>query len=486
MAKATKQDKQITSEQALQKPGIAPQISPSTSTGSQSGVTRAPEQTDAQLIVNNIVMRSVDRTPKDIGNLNVDLQAAESIYYPNRSRLYDLYKHVERDGHLSGVISKLIDSVLNKKMRAVKGNEDAEDICALIETIKFRNMCKEILLTEFWSSTGFEFIPGEKFDWKPIPRKHIKPEWKIIAINQTDYTGIPYENISNIWVIGEERDLGLYLKCAYYALLKKGAFSDWANYIEIFGQPLIVFKYDTYDEKTKLQVTKMIDEIGASLRIGMPKQADFDVMDGKTSNGNGDLQKQFVDACNDEMSVIVLGNTETTKSSKSSGFAQSATHSQQQNEKVKSLLILLQYYLSSDKFLSILNSYGYNTDGVKFISDEEIDENALLIKSQVDEGLEGMGVPLDDDYFYEAYNRPKPQKYDELKAKMLEKNQPPMPVDPTEPIDPTQPAKPTKPIPGKKPVQPVKPKGAPIQNNLSAWYKFRNALADFFAPAQSK
>ena len=77
--------------------------------------------------------------------------------------------------------------------------------------------------------------------------------------------GIPYENISNIFVIGEARELGELLKCAFYVLLKKGDFSDWANYIEIFGMPMIVTKYDTYDEKTKAQLTKMMEEAGIYL-----------------------------------------------------------------------------------------------------------------------------------------------------------------------------------------------------------------------------
>src|ERR1700676_883025 len=68
------------------------------------------------LIVNELTIRSVDRSRKDILTWRGALISAESVYYPNRSRLYDLYEDVILDGHLSGVIAKRIDAVLNKEI----------------------------------------------------------------------------------------------------------------------------------------------------------------------------------------------------------------------------------------------------------------------------------------------------------------------------------------------------------------------------------
>ena len=192
-----------------------PPVKKSTDVIVPQNVTKAPEQTGERLIVNNLVFRSVDRSRKDVGDWRDSHRAAESIYYPNRTRLLDLYSDVELDGHLSGLIMKRIETVLNKKLRFVKNNKEVDDINKLIRTNEFRNVQKQILLSIFWGVSGMEFIPGDKFQFKNIPRKHIKPEKKVIAINQTDYDGIPYENISNIFVIGEARELGELLKCAF-------------------------------------------------------------------------------------------------------------------------------------------------------------------------------------------------------------------------------------------------------------------------------
>lgn len=438
-----------------------------------ANVMRAPEQTAQDFIINQIVMRNVDRTPKDIGRWRQSHMSAESVYYPNRSRIYDVYSDVKLDAQLCGIIDKRIKTTTNKTIRFVRDKKEDDTFKPLIESNEFNDMLYEWLNSKMWGITGHEFMPNN-FCPMLIPRKHIKPEKGVIAINQTDYDGIPYGDVDNIMVVGKPRDLGLLLMASFYVLLKKGSFSDWANYIEIFGQPMMVTKYDTFDEKTKIQLTKMMEDAGASLRISIPKQADFEIMDGKTSNGNGDLQRQFVDACNEELSVLILGATETTKSSQSSGFAQSKTQAQQQSEIIKDDIKFIRNLLNGDKFRNILAGYGYNCDGGEFVIDEDDDVNDLLIKSQVDISIKGAGVPIEDDYFYDTYNIPKPANYDEMKAKAEAQAQPP--------------AEPGEPAPGKPPAAKAdkgKPQpGKDKQPNLSGWDKFLSSIANFFDPAR--
>ena len=445
----------------------------------QVDISKAPEQTSQNLIVNKMVFISPDRSPKDVGNWRDSHRAAESIYYPNRTRLYDLYLDIELDGHLSGLKTKRIDSVLNKKIRYVdkKKSNEIEDVCELINTNRFRYMCHELLNSIFWGMTGLEFIPGADFNFALIPRKHIKPEKKVITVNQNDYGGTPYDGVKNLWVVGQDRDLGLFLKCAFYVLLKYGNFSDWANYIEIFGQPIIVTRFDTFDEKTKIQLAQAMEHIGNSMRMSIPKQAEIEVLDTKSTNGNGDLQNHFKDACNEELSVMVLGNTETTKSSKSSGYAQSSTHGQQQFEIAKSDMQLLLGWLNSDDFKDILGMYGFDTTG-EFIVEEMMMPQDQLVRAQTVQILKIMGLPLDDEQLYEEFGLTKPADYDQQKkeAEAL----PPVPVNPKE-------------IPNDKKEQQQQQGGQPQKGgaakpddtkpNLSFFDTLRATLADFFDPA---
>ncbi|AYD48211.1 phage portal protein family protein [Arachidicoccus soli] len=433
------------------------------------------------LVVQEINMISVDRSPKDIANWRDALINAENVFYPNRTRLYDLYKDVELDGHLSGIIQKRIDAVLNKNIwyQDASGKR-VEEMDALIESTVFRNLVKLIMESILWGVSGVEFVPGKKVEFKPIERKHIRPDTQQILINQSDYEGIPYAGNPFIWVVGEPKDLGLYLKCSFYALIKKGGFSDWAQYVEIFGQPVRIIYYDAFDDKTRIQLKQVLDESGSSLALMIPNQAKFELMDGKTSNGDGQLQERLKNSCNDELSIIILGNVETTSSSHGGSNAKAQEQGKQQLEITKSDLAFVRNTLNCDKFIAILDSYGYKVAGGKFAVEEEFDYRELSQRVVIDTQV-ATQVPIADDYWYDTYGIPKPDNYDELKKKFdLQK------AAATKAISAGQQEqeKVSKADEDPEAISLNPPLGGSGGGrSLSQWHKFRAALADFFDPA---
>jgi len=46
------------------------------------------------LVVHEMNVMSADRSYKDIGEFKNALQSAESVYYPNSTRLFDLYEDI--------------------------------------------------------------------------------------------------------------------------------------------------------------------------------------------------------------------------------------------------------------------------------------------------------------------------------------------------------------------------------------------------------
>lgn len=167
-----------------------------------------------------------------------------------------------------------------------------------------------------------------------------------------------------------------------------------------------IIKYDAYDEQTKAELKKILDESGSSLALMIPKQADFDMKDGKQTNGDGSLQQSFIKALNDELSIIVLGNTETTTSSAGSGYAQSTVHAEQQNQIMRSDLIYTANMLNDPKFISILRSYGYPVMDGRFVFDNEVDIAYLKDRLSIDKEIAGI-VPVAEDYWYTTYGIPK-------------------------------------------------------------------------------
>lgn len=425
-------------------------------------------------IIHDLTLVSPDRSSKDIGKLKESVVTAESVYYPNRVMLYDLYHDIlSMDGFLRGIIEKRINSVLNKKIKFTqKDGKQGDDLTDLIKSEKGRDLITLMMESKIWGVSGMEFVIGEELTFKEVERKHIKPEKGLITKSQyglSEQDGYKYEDMPFVWVVGKPKDLGLLLACSMYGIYKRGTFGDYAQYVEIFGQPVRIMKYDAHDTKTKQELKTLLTDSGSSLAMMIPKQADFEMLDGKTSNGDGKLQIGLKDACNEEMAIAILGNTETTSSSKSSGYAQSKEHGEQQDELTISDLIFIENLLNSKKFKQILKSYGYNIDG-KFEFELDLDLSKLKLRMEIDTFV-SQKVPIGDDYWYETYGIPKPDNYDELKSKMEQAAQEPAP-EPT----PNN----SKKTPGQQPKKGQLTE-TKKQNLMDLLFK---GLADFFDQAQ--
>ncbi len=381
---------------------------------------KLPQET--KLVINDIRIQSVNRSGRDIEQWRSAHISAESVYSPNRTRLYDLYDDIMLDGHLTGIINKRIDAVLNKPLYYHdKNGKKVDAMDGLINTTAFRNVVRKIMETQLWGITGLEFIPGKELTFVEIPRKHIKPKWRIVALEQNSNQGIAYDAHDNLWVLGESDDLGLLLKCAPYAIYKRSNMSDWANFIEIFGVPMRIIEYDANDEQTKIELKQILDEAGSALALMIPKQASFKTHDGKQANGDGQLQSSFKDALNDEMSIIVLGNTETTTNNSVGSLSKSKVHAAQQLEISKSDIFYTANYLNDSRFTNILKSYGYPVaDGGSFVFSRDIDIAYLLQRIEIDTRMPE-DLPLPDDYWYSTYGIPKPENYDALKTELQKK-----------------------------------------------------------------
>lgn len=358
-----------------------------------------------KIILNELNVRSTNRNRKDISTWRTALCAAESLHRPNRTLLYDLYEDILLDGHLTGVIAKKINAVLNKEIYFEKDGKKVHELDGLIASMAFREVIQTILETLLWGLSGLEFVPGATLVCNSIPRKHIKPENGIIAYEQNGVEGIDYKDLPNVWVMGTPDDKGLLLRCAPYCLYKRSGLADWAQFIELFGQPVRVIKYDSYDEQTKEELRKVLEDSGSSLSMMIPRQADFEIKDGKQANSDGGLQLSFIKALNEEISVTVLGNTETTNSSRSAGYAQSKIHQEQQYEITKADIAYTTAMLNTPAFLRILQSYGYEVEGGRFVFAKDTDIEYLHKRMAIDKDLASI-VAIPDSYWYDTYGIP--------------------------------------------------------------------------------
>ncbi len=111
----------------------------------------------------------------------------------------------------------------------------------------------------------------------------------------------------------------------------------------------------------------------------------------------------------------MLGTTETTESSDSSGYAQSKTHGDQDNNKHVSDINYARKVLNS-RFIKILESHGFNIDGGSFIIQGEETKQTTSESFEMHKAMaKELGLPIDDDFWYETYGVPKPKNYAQMK-----------------------------------------------------------------------
>lgn len=369
-------------------------------------------------VIQNIVIRPVQRTKADIQDWRNRHQQAEAIS-GSRVALYDLYSDVLLDGFLFRMVAKRILGVTKNQLRYVdKSGVEIKTENNVIDLLQFRLLREAIQLHKAWGISVIELMNDNgKLKIFDVPKKHILPkEGKIIyeqyGIDGIDYRKPPYNR--TVIEIGKCDDLGYLLEAACYVLYKRGTVSDWANYAQIFGIPFREARYDGFNEIVRLQLEQALEKAASAAWIVLPKDAEFIMHEAKSGANSNELYNTLRQAMNEEIMVAILGATESTTTSSSSGYAQSQTHKQSvdelaYNDMAEELCILNDLVAPAMTCLGLLPPDG------RFVYKKPIDLNAVGKKIDMAQKLKDMGMPLDADNIYEISGLKKPANYGKLK-----------------------------------------------------------------------
>jgi len=395
--------------------------------------SKNPADATPSIVMTKIDVRPWNRREQDIPSWRIAHKSAEAII-PRRLSLYDLYADVELDGHVEAVTAKRRDAVTTANWQFVdKEGKPIDQINELIDSIGFEELLEEILNSKFW---GYSIL--EPTFWKShdgtaemaanlLPRLNYRPELGIIADDYISDDGINIREgfyAKTVMEVGKVKDLGLHLKSAPYAILKRGNLGDWSLFVQVFGNPIVDATWDGFDETQRLKLLEAVQALGSGGALVRPAGTEVKLL-ASTANANGDLQDKLMAFLNKEISKVYLGSTETTESSKSSGYAQSETHADQDERKNESDLNFVRRILNS-RFTKILNSAGFDLSGGHFVIEGESNELTTKESFEIHKGLkDAFNLPMDDDFLYETYGVPKPANYDKLKS---EQEDPPAPL----------------------------------------------------------
>lgn len=365
------------------------------------------------------IQRTTDSlTRKDIGDWRKAWQLAISTDSPNRSYLYDIYRDVEIDLHLSGCIQQREGFVLARSFKLVdtEGNEK-QDALKLFNTEWFKKLIKFTLEANYWGHSLVELgnvitdINGMlTYDGvKLIPRKHVIPEYHrvITDLSQDWHTGIDYQQppfIDNLIEIGQPDCLGLYLKAATQTIPKKNALAFWDTFAEIFGMPMRIARTTTRDEKERKRLQDMLEKSGLAGYMLADQGTELEFVESSKSDSYNVYDKR-IERANSELSKLIIGQTMTIEDG--SSLSQSETHLEVFQNIIESDCDTLRDMVNNQLIPRMIR-HGFPLRGISFEWDCSVDYTPE--QQAAYEQLVLNNYEVDPAYFAEKYNMPVGQR----------------------------------------------------------------------------
>jgi phage gp29-like protein len=189
---------------------------------------------------------------------------------------------------------------------------------------------------------------------------------------------------------------------------------NWANFTQLFGMPFREARYSGYNEATRLQIEQGLQSMGSAGYGIFPDDAKIDFHEANNVQANGLLYDTLRKACNEELSMLILGQTGTTI--QTPGKLGGENTNAQTEDDINADDRKFELAVMNEKVLPILSNLGYKVDAGLFAY-EEVREDVKPTEWQLLNTLKNqIKLPLDDDFIYEIFGIPKPDNYDELKA----------------------------------------------------------------------
>lgn len=366
-------------------------------------------------------------TRKDIKNWRDAWQLAINVDSPNRQRLYDIYRDVEVDLHLSGCVGQRTGFVMAKSFKLVDQNgEEDENALHYFDQAWFKQLMRYVLEANFWGHSLIELgevaTDGDGCicfsDVTLIPRKHVIPEYHRVVtdLSQDWHTGIDYHEAPFAdWLIeaGRPHDLGIYLKAATQTIPKKNMLAFWDTFGEIFGMPMRIARTTSRDKKEIDRLDRMLREAGASLSMVAGQDTEIEFVE----SGKGDAYNVYdkrIERANSELSKLVIGQTMTIEDG--SSLSQSQTHLEVFQNLIEADCDMIRDIVNS-QLLPRMARLGFPVKGLRFDWDYAVDYTPEQQKAYEEMVLQHYDV--DPSYFEEKYGMPAAQRrqQDEKKTK---------------------------------------------------------------------
>lgn len=384
------------------------------STNERLNLARRADRQRAMKLVAEIQKQTDALIRKDIGDWRAAWQMAISADSPNRQRLYDIYRDVDVDLHLSGCIQQREGFVMASSFKIVNAKgEKAEDAQPYFKAPWFRQLMHLVLQANYWGHSLIELgdittdAEGRMaYDGVLlIDRKHVIPEHHRVVrdLSQSWTTGIDYHEAPFAdWLIeaGQPDSLGLFLKAATQTIPKKNALAFWDSFAEIFGMPMRIAHTSTRDKAELDRMQGVLDKMGTMFSGVFPDGTDIKIVE-NTKGDAFNVYDRRIDRANSELSKLIIGQTMTIEDG--SSLSQSQTHLEVFKNLVNDDCVMLQSIINTQLIPRMIR-HGFPLQGLHFEWDDTIDYTPEQ-QRQFEEMLLNH-YDVDGSYFEQKYGVP--------------------------------------------------------------------------------
>lgn len=330
-------------------------------------MAKQTKKKEEQLVINQVVVQAPQRRVYDVGDWRSAMRSAD---IGRVKPLYDLFDEILIDGVLADAIDKRTEAVLSAGVTFVDAREkEIGEITDIINSSAGETMLRSILAQRFYGRSGFEISFANGFTCQPFKPKYIDLQHKAILLNDVGDKSVSYADNSQILILGQPLDYGLLLKAAPFAVYKRGGFGDYAQWIELFGMPQRIGKYNTYDPASRALLEEAFKKAGSAPYLIIPKEAEIETLTHSQSSGKSSYD-EFRKACNEEMLITILGQTLTTVQGERGARSLGEVHMEVEQNKHKGDVRFVERVLN-ERVIPMLEARGFNLQGGRFMFPRE-------------------------------------------------------------------------------------------------------------------
>lgn len=260
-----------------------------------------------------VIRRQESIVRRDISSWRTARLEATRTDEPRQHLIQVLYDEVMLDAKMTSQTGMRIAKSQSADWCLKKGDvNDKDSMKVLTDSGIFGKLVKFIVESRFYgqSLVQFSFDKSKKPNIELVPRANVSPSTGRFYPDVYGCESELYRDRPDFgkWILEfcpDRFDLGILNKAVPYVLMKKFALSCWSELCEIYGIPPRVLKTNTQDTDMLNRAESMMREIGAAAYFIIDTEEDFDFA--QASSTNGDVYKNFIATCDEQISLLNLG-----------------------------------------------------------------------------------------------------------------------------------------------------------------------------------